>query len=442
MSKQKSLDEYIDAQNLSPQSSIESDTVARGGIIGRDDYIVDLHIHSRYSRATSGFMNLQGITRNSKLKGLRLIGSGDAFHPTWLRELKDSLKPAGGELYEYEGILIVPTAEVSTVFADEGGLTHKIHHLLVFPTISTAEALAEKLGRFGDLSSDGRPTLNVDAQTLVDDAQSVDSDIEVIPAHVWTPWFSLFGSNSGFNTVEECYAERSDRIHSLETGLSSDPEMNWMISRLDRFNLLSNSDAHSHHPWRLGREANVFALGEADYKHLLRVLVRGEGLKLTLEVPPEFGKYHWTGHRTCGVSMPPEEALKRGNMCPVCGRKMTIGVEQRVYELADRKRGVRPNGKPPFIRILPLHELIMATTSSNTYTSKTVREIYQALIAKYDNEYTVLLDAPISGLQSLNPRLARLIGDMRNNNLKVEPGYDGVYGRLVIGQERFTAEAD
>ncbi|MEM3795031.1 MAG: endonuclease Q family protein, partial [Thermoprotei archaeon] len=251
-----------------------------------------------------------------------------------------------------------------------------------------------------------------------------------------------FGSNSGFNTVEECYAERSDRIHSLETGLSSDPEMNWMISRLDRFNLLSNSDAHSHHPWRLGREANVFALGEADYKHLLRVLVRGEGLKLTLEVPPEFGKYHWTGHRTCGVSMPPEEALKRGNMCPVCGRKMTIGVEQRVYELADRKRGVRPNGKPPFIRILPLHELIMATTSSNTYTSKTVREIYQALIAKYDNEYTVLLDAPISGLQSLNPRLARLIGDMRNNNLKVEPGYDGVYGRLVIGQERFTAEAD
>ena len=442
MSKQKSLDDYVGVSTRGTRGLGEGYAEQGGGFIQEDDYIVDLHLHSRYSRATSEFMNLQGITRNSKLKGLRLIGSGDALHHAWLKELKASLKHVGGELYEYEDVLVVPTAEVSTVFSDDAGVTHKVHHLLVFPAISSAEALAEKLGRYGDLASDGRPTLNVDPPTLVDEVQSVDPHIEVIPAHVWTPWFSLFGSNSGFNSVEECYADRSDLIHSLETGLSSDPEMNWMISRLDRFNLLSNSDAHSHHPWRLGREANVFTLKQADYEHLLDVLVRGEGLKLTLEVPPEFGKYHWTGHRSCGVSMPPEEALKRGNVCPVCGRRMTVGVEQRVYELADRPRGSKPNGKPPFIRVLPLHELIMATTSSNTYTSKRVRDIYQVLTAKYGNEYRVLLDAPISELEAFNPQLARLIKDMRSNRLRVEPGYDGVYGKLILGDTSFSPEAD
>jgi len=370
------------------------------------------------------------------------LGAVTLFTPPGSKSSKASLKHVGGELYEYDDVLVVPTAEVSTVFSDDAGVTHKVHHLLVFPAISSAEALAEKLGDTATSPLDGRPTLNVDPPTLVDEVQSVDPHIEVIPAHVWTPWFSLFGSNSGFNSVEECYADRSDLIHSLETGLSSDPEMNWMISRLDRFNLLSNSDAHSHHPWRLGREANVFTLKQADYEHLLDVLVRGEGLKLTLEVPPEFGKYHWTGHRSCGVSMPPEEALKRGNVCPVCGRRMTVGVEQRVYELADRPRGSKPNGKPPFIRVLPLHELIMATTSSNTYTSKRVRDIYQVLTAKYGNEYRVLLDAPISELEAFNPQLARLIKDMRSNRLRVEPGYDGVYGKLILGDTSFSPEAD
>lgn len=433
--KQTTLDEYLRSPESVGPSRKQS---VQSAIIQEDDYPADLHVHSRYSRATSSFMDLRGIASTSTLKGLRLIGSGDALHPLWLKELEEALSPAEGELYEYGGLLVVPTSEVNTVFQDEKGVVHRIHQLLVFPALSTAASLAERLTRYGDLSSDGRPTLSVDPATFVDEVRAVDQDIEVIPAHVWTPWFSLFGSNSGFNRVEECYGERSSAIHALETGLSSDPEMNWMISSLDKFNLLSNSDAHSHHPWRLGREANVFSMKNPGYKNLLRALRTGEGLKLTLEVPPEFGKYHWTGHRSCGVSMPPEEAIKRGNVCPVCGRKMTIGVEQRVYELADRPRGARPEGKPSFIKILPLHELIMAVTGSNSYSSKKVREQYRALVARYGSEYKVLLDAPIGELKVFDPKLASLIGEMRANRLKVEPGYDGVYGRLVVGEARFS----
>jgi uncharacterized protein (TIGR00375 family) len=441
LGKQRSLDDYI-AVPIVPQENIEAVQQKEEAYIQEGDYIVDLHLHSRYSRATSEFMDLPGIARNSKIKGLSLIGSGDALHPAWLKELKELLRPAGGEFYEYQGLLVVPTAEVSTVFEDQLGKTHKIHQLLVFPDLSVAEGASERLGKYGDLNLDGRPTLTIDPPTLMDELYGAGNDIEIIPAHIWTPWFSLFGSNSGFNNLKECYRERSDRIHSLETGLSSDPEMNWMISSLDKYNLLSNSDAHSHHPWRLGREANVFTLREPGYKQLLSVLRGGDGLKMTLEVPPEFGKYHWTGHRTCGVSMPPEEALKRKNICPVCGRTMTIGVEQRVYELADRPRGFKPNSKPSFIRVLPLHELIMFSIGSTAYGSKKVQAIYRGLTAKFGNEYKVLLDASLHEIEAFDPTLAGLIGDMRSNNLKVEPGYDGVYGRLVHDGKTLSPQVD
>jgi len=254
----------------------------------------------------------------------------------------------------------------------------------------------------------------------------------VIPAHIWTPWFALFGSNSGFDSLEECYADKSNKIHSLETGLSSDPEMNWMISGLDKYNLLSNSDAHSHHPWRIGREVNVLSLSEVSYKSVLSAFRRGLGLKMTLEVPPEFGKYHWTGHRECNVSMPPSEALKLANKCPVCGRRMTVGVEQRVYELADRKKGYVPPNKPGFIKVLPLYEILEFIGKSSGHKPRKISELYDVLIKKYNNEYNILLNLPIKELDRIDRTLSKILDSLRRNSLKIKPGFDGVYGEIDV----------
>lgn len=412
--KQKRLDDYLEQSER---------------LIDDDDYIVDLHVHSKYSRATSRNMTLKAIATGSRVKGLNIVGTGDALHPAWLRELRSTLRETEG-LFEYEGVKFVLSAEVNTVF--QRVKSHRIHSILLFPSVSKTEEVSEKLSAFGDLSQDGRPTLSLDPVELLDILSSVDDSIELIPAHVWTPWFSVFGATSGFNSLEECFGERASRIHSLETGLSSDPEMNWMISSLDRMNLLSNSDAHSHHPWRLGREANVFTLAHPGYKEMLSAVRNGSGLKMTLEVPPEFGKYHWSGHRNCNVSLPPEEAVKASDICPVCGRKLTIGVEERVYQLADRKKGFRPEGKPGFIRTLPLHEILMTASGTSSYGS--VSSEYEALVKRYGSEYQVLLNAPIDELLKINRRGGELIKLLRTNRLKVNPGYDGVYGTVAPDQ--------
>lgn len=405
---------------------------AARGVIEKDDLIMDIHMHSRFSRATSSSMDLRAIANGAKIKGVALLGTGDCLHPKWLAELHENLIESGSEIYEYQGIKFVISGEVNTVFSDRNGANHRIHQLLLVPSLNTAEELARKLRKYGDLSLDGRPTLNIDAANFVEEVLSVDEDIEIIPAHVWTPWFALFGSNSGFDSVEECYADKSNRIHSLETGLSSDPEMNWMISKLDKYNLLSNSDAHSHYPWRIGREVNVLSLKEVSYKSILSALRQGAGLKMTLEVPPEFGKYHWTGHRECKVSMPPSEALKLSNKCPVCGKKMTIGVEQRVYQLADREKGYVPPDKPGFIRVLPLYEILELVGKSSGYKTRKVAEMYDTLIKRYTNEYNILLNVPLTELDKMNRMLSNVLRSMRQNELKIKPGFDGVYGEISI----------
>lgn len=399
-------------------------------LIGDEDYIVDLHVHSRYSRATSRNMTLKAIAAGSRIKGLSIVGTGDALHPVWLRELRSNLRRSE-DLFEYEGVKFVLTAEVNTVFEREK--RHRIHSILIFPSISKAEEISEKLSVYGDLSQDGRPTLSIDPVELLDILFTADDSLELIPAHIWTPWFSVFGATSGFDSLKECFGERVSRVHSLETGLSSDPEMNWMISSLDRMNLLSNSDAHSHHPWRLGREANVFTLSHPGYEQILDAVRSGSGLKMTLEVPPEFGKYHWSGHRNCNVSLPPEEAIRMSNLCPVCGRKLTVGVEQRVYQLADRRKGFKPEGKPGFVRTLPLHEILMTASGTTSYGS--VVSDHEALIKRYGSEYQVLLNAPINELLVINRRAAELIWLLRTNRLKVRPGYDGIYGTIAPDQD-------
>ena len=405
--------------------------------------IADLHIHSRYSRATSQKMNVAEITRFARIKGLNLIGTGDFTHPRWLRELQESLvEVAGTGLYKpahdpESPVYFMITSEVSTVFM-VGNETKKIHHVILTPSIETAVQINDRLAKYGSLDVDGRPTLDMTAAQLVEEVMEVSADNEVFPAHAWTPWFSIFGAFSGFDSVEECYEDMTRHIHALETGLSSDPPMNWRLSALDRYTLVSNSDSHSFWPWRIGREANVFELDKISYWEIIDAIRRKDGsrFKFTIEVNPAYGKYHWTGHRKCGVSLPPKEAIKLGNICPVCRRKLTKGVEQRVEELADRPEGFRPENAIGYMHLLPLSEIIASVLGVENLGSRKVWSIYNSLIARFGNEYNVLIDAGFEQLcEVASPRVAEAIVRVRDGRVKVVPGYDGVYGQIIFFEE-------
>ncbi|MEM1990952.1 MAG: endonuclease Q family protein, partial [Candidatus Bathyarchaeia archaeon] len=277
------------------------------------------------------------------------------------------------------------------------------------------------------------------APHLVEEVMEISRDNMIFPAHAWTPWFSVFGAFSGFDRMEDCYQDMIKYIHALETGLSSNPPMNWRLSSLDKFTLLSNSDSHSSWPWRIGREANLFELENLTYWEVVGSIRRKDAniLKLTIETDPAYGKYHWTGHRACGVSLPPEEAIKIGNICPVCHKRLTKGVEQRVEELADRPHGFRPPGSPGFLHLLPLSEVISAVIGANSPNSQKVWSIYNALISKFGNEYAVLMYAALDDIARVtNPLIAEAIIRVREGKVKVIPGYDGVYGQIIIFPEK------
>jgi len=406
--------------------------------------IADLHIHSRFSRATSEKMNINEITRFARIKGLTLVGTGDFTHPRWLNELKEELSEVpDANLYKplrEQGSTVhyMVTGEVATIFTFEGAIK-KIHHVLLTPGSETAAQINDRLTHYGNLASDGRPTLNMTAPQLVEETMQVSKENVVIPAHAWTPWFSLFGAFSGFDRVEDCYQDTTKYIPALETGLSSDPPMNWRLSSLDRFALVSNSDSHSHWPWRMGREANVFELERLTYNEVVDAICKKDQkrFKFTIETDPAYGKYHWTGHRNCRVSLSPQEAEKFGNRCPVCRRNLTKGVEQRVEELADRAAGFKPENAIDCLHLLPLSEII-ATVLGVTYPSvQKVWEIYNTLIARFGDEYTVLIDAPREEMSKIvDPQIAEAIVRVREEKVKVIPGYDGVYGQLVIFEEQ------
>jgi uncharacterized protein (TIGR00375 family) len=307
--------------------------------------------------------------------------------------------------------------------------------LILIPNFEIAKQVNDRLARYGDLKTDGRPTLEMTASLLVEEVMAVSPDNEVVPAHVWTPWFSLFGAFSGFDKIENCYQDMTKHIHALETGLSSDPPMNWRISTLDRFTLVSNSDSHSCWPWRIGREANVFDLQKLTYDEVIDVLRKKDSnrFKLTIETNPEYGKYHWTGHRNCNVSMPPQEAMKFGNRCPVCRKELTKGVEQRIEELADRPAGFRPANTSSYQHLLPLSEIIAAVLNASSPSLRSVWSIYSDLIAKFNNEYAVLIDVSLNELASVtDPKIANAIVRVREGKAKIAPGYDGVYGQLDL----------
>ena len=410
--------------------------------------IADLHIHSRYSRATSQKMNVEEIARFAKIKGLNLVGTGDFTHPKWLKELQESLTEIPGTgLYKpakdpESPVYFMITTEVSTVFV-VNGQTKKIHHVILTPNIETAVQINDRLAKYGSLDIDGRPTLDMTAAQLVEEVMEVSSLNEVFPAHAWTPWFSIFGAFSGFNSVEECYEDMTKHIHALETGLSSDPPMNWRLSALDKYVLVSNSDSHSFWPWRIGREANVFELEKITYHEIVDAIRTKDKnrFKFTIEVNPAYGKYHWSGHRKCGVSLPPKEAIKLGNICPVCRRRLTKGVEQRVEELADRPEGFKPENAIGFMHLLPLSEIIASVLGYESPSVRKVWEVYNSLIARFGNEYSVLIDASFEELCKVaQPKIAEAIVRVREGRVKVVPGYDGVYGQIIFFEEERRAE--
>ena len=394
--------------------------------------VADLHCHSKYAMATSKDTDLDHLAAGARSKGINLLGTGDFTHPGWLAEIKAKLEPVGGTgVFTYGGISWVLSSEVCTVY-ERAGRWRKIHHLLYAPDLETASQVGEALSKYGNLASDGRPILKgISSAELVEVSASISRQIVVMPAHVWTPWFGALGDKSGFDSLADCYEDRVGDIFAVETGLSSDPPMNWRLSSLDGMALISNSDAHSPNPWRLGREANVFDFPSLTYRGLFDAVRLKDASRFlfTVEVDPAYGKYHFTGHKRCGVSMTPREARGLDNRCPKCGKKMTVGVFQRVDELADRPEGYVPEGAIPFRRLLPLYEVISFSTGVNRLYSKPVIRLQDKLIAGFGSEFVVLLEAGEDSLAKVVPdRVAKAIIACREGRVEVVPGYDGVYG--------------
>ncbi len=415
-------------------------------------YIADLHIHSRFSRATSKTLGIRKLAAWAKLKGIRVLATGDFTHPGWLEEIKKHLiqeekglltlkdpagleKEAGLDIVEGlagEDVSFILCTEISSIYK-KAGKVRKIHNLIFMPSIEKVEEFNRKLSRVGNLSSDGRPILGLDCEHLLEMVLETDPLAFLIPAHVWTPWFSLFGSNSGFDSIEECFGPLSQEIFALETGLSSDPPMNWLWSNLDRFYLVSNSDAHSGE--KLAREANLFQ-GEISYGAIYEALKYRNGNFLgTIEFFPEEGKYHLDGHRKCNVVLHPKEAMQLNNICPVCGRPLTIGVMHRVLELADRDDPIQPEGAPSFTSLIPLCEILSEIIGVGPKTKKVVGT-YCSLLRKFGSEISILMEIDPEELKAASPLLAEGIKRMRKGEVRRQPGFDGQYGKIYLFEHR------
>ncbi len=394
--------------------------------------IADLHIHGRYSRATSKNLDVPNLEKWGKIKGLDVLGTGDFTHPLWLKHLKEHLvEDDSGILKTKKGMNFILQTEVSLMYT-QGLKGRRVHHVLLAPNFEIVDQINEKLGSKGRLDYDGRPIFGFSSIELVDMMKEISEDIEIIPAHVWTPWFGLLGSKSGFDSVEEAFKERAKYIHALETGLSSDPEMNWRLSSLDKFNLVSFSDSHSFWPWRIGREATLFE-GELTYKNILNAIRTGDNLRGTIEVDPSYGKYHFDGHRVCNVCFNPSESIKNNGICPKCGRPLTIGVLNRIEKLADRPEGYKPENAKEFKRLIPLAELISNYLGVKQVFSKTVFSKYLEITNKFGSEFNVLLNVDKNKLlEALDEKLVDVILRNRAGEINVKPGFDGVYGVPIL----------
>lgn len=396
-------------------------------------YIADFHIHSKYSRATSKDMEIDSLAKWAKIKGISMLGTGDFTHPLWFNEIKGKLEETDHGVYGYEDISFMLTAEVSNIYF-KAGRTRKVHNIIFASSFRIAEEINKALDGYGALASDGRPILSLECEKMAKMLFAIDQEILIIPAHAWTPHFSIFGSNSGFDSPEECFEDQTQKIFSLETGLSSDPAMNWRWSKLDRFCLTSNSDAHS--PAKIGREANVFS-DKINYKDLRDILKTKDRKRFiyTIEFFPEEGKYHWDGHRTCKARLSPDESMRIHNQCPVCGKNVTVGVMHRLSKLADREEGFTLESSPQFKSVVPLAEIIAEALDMRP-ESVTVEKEYMQLIKTFGNEFKILLYVPEEELAEKCPlKIVKGIINMRNGNVEIIPGYDGEYGKVKVLKE-------
>lgn len=405
-------------------------------------FIADFHIHSKYSRATSRDMEVETLAQWAKKKGIALLGTGDFTHPTYFAEIRSKLTPSSNGLFQlkkiYEGVHYILTTEVSNIYT-QNGKVRRIHNLIFAPNFEVVEAIRSKLGNLGKLSSDGRPIFSFTAKDLLKMILDISEDCLIVPAHAWTPWFSIFGANSGFDSIEECFGEMSPHIRAIETGLSSDPEMNWRLSALDKITLISNSDAHS--PNRLGREANAFDC-ELSYKGVIETIRKKDMRKLlfTIEFFPEEGKYHYDGHRQCGVIFSPSQTKGNHYLCPKCHKRLTVGVMHRVEELSDRPEGFIPKNAIPSIHLIPLEEVIAEAMGVRVGTKSADTE-YDRLVERGGSEFHILLDATPDELASFVPKkILEGIIRMRQGKVSIVPGHDGVYGKITLFPEKKEEE--
>ena len=410
-------------------------------------FIADLHVHSPYSRATSKEMELESICKWAQIKGLTVVGTGDFTHPAWFSNLREKLEEAEPGLFRLRqkyssgienevpqscrsDVRFILSAEISCIYSKKGK-TRKVHNLLLAPSLEAVQRINESLSKIGNLRADGRPILGLDSKVLLRIALDASPDVMLIPAHAWTPHFSVFGSNSGFDSLEECFEDLTPNVYAIETGLSSDPQMNRRLSSLDRITLISNSDAHS--PKKLAREANIFDTS-LSYDGICAAIREGDRTKFigTIEFFPEEGKYHYDGHRLCKQRMTPSETRQNNGCCPKCGDKVTVGVMSRVDTLADRKENGTQVTTIPFKRSIPLHEIISEVCGVGV-NSKTVENTYGKLIAALGSELSILSYVSVTEISdSGSPVLAEAVRRVRSGEVRIDAGYDGEFGTIRI----------
>ncbi len=402
--------------------------------------IADLQVHSKYARATSKDLSLENIEKYGRVKGLSLIGTGDFQHPEHYKDIQRCLKEdRNGILYSKSGFPFMWQTEVSLMFS-QNGKRHAVHLLMYSPNGQTADKIIKYLSSKGRLDYDGRPIFGITCRDFVKDLGAIDERIEIISAHCMTPWFGIFGSSSGFDSIYECFGDQVDKVHAIESGMSADPSMLWRLK--EKVNIVSFSDAHSFWPWRIGRESTIFDVEELSYDDIINAIRTGRGLSGTIETYPEYGKYHYDGHRNCKFSCAPEETKKLNGICPVCKKPMTIGVEYRIEQLAKEKPGYRPQDAKPFYKLLPLHEII-AFSLRSTLSSRKTWSIYNELVEKFGSEFNVLLNVPDSEIEDACAELglADLIMLNRSGELRIRPGFDGEYGVIDASEMGHAAPA-
>jgi uncharacterized protein (TIGR00375 family) len=398
----------------------------------------DFHIHSRFSQACSKNITFENLVKWARIKGIDLLGTGDFTHPLWFKEIKDKLVDNGKGIYYYQGFPFIITGEISFMYSQDGK-GRRIHLNLLIPNIEIAEKIQNYLDTKGRRDYDGRPIFNISCEEFTREMKKISKDIEIIPAHIWTPWFGIFGSKSGFDSLKQAFGSEFKNIFAIETGISSDPVMNWRIKELieNNISIVSFSDAHSYWPFRLGREATIFKKTDS-YNEIIKQ-IRENDFFGTIEAEPAYGKYHWDGHRNCGFSCSSNEAKKINYICPVCKKLLTRGVEDRVEELAENSENFKPKNAKIFYKILPLNELIVLVYGG-TLQSKKNWEIYHSLINLFGNEFNILLKITREELikANIDNRLINLILKNREGKIKIKPGYDGVYGKAVLEKNQKT----